>query len=185
MNHCCPYWMVATHTGLLIPMHSCWYPYLVVDTRTEPLMPTLSLWYPYWTVDTHTELLIPILNCWYPYLTVDTHTELLSFVNVGCTNLTYLLYSYGGNPIFERDGNKFVIKLKDGKRLPRPEACPTEVNDLMKDCWKFVQDERPSFRQCIERYYNFIDTDCHSAKLFTFKSFIQYHSSIFCRHHVR
>jgi discoidin domain receptor family member 2 len=33
------------------------------------------------------------------------------------------------------------------ERLPKPAACPRDLYDLMNECWRRVDVERPSFRE--------------------------------------
>ncbi|XP_006875147.1 PREDICTED: non-receptor tyrosine-protein kinase TYK2 [Chrysochloris asiatica] len=50
-------------------------------------------------------------------------------------------------------GQMMVLKLTEllerGERLPRPEACPCEIYQLMKNCWQAEASFRPTFQNLI------------------------------------
>ena len=37
--------------------------------------------------------------------------------------------------------------LETGYRMQRPEGCPPPVYDLMRKCWEWAPDDRPSFKE--------------------------------------
>ena len=48
--------------------------------------------------------------------------------------------------------NKLLLDtLNSGQRLPPPTHCPSEIEDLMKECWQTTPALRPSFNQCLTK----------------------------------
>nr|AAH77278.1 Syk-prov protein [Xenopus laevis] len=54
-------------------------------------------------------------------------------------------YSYGLKPYPGMKGNEVTVFIESGKRLESPRRCPPEMYNLMKLCWTYSTDERPSF----------------------------------------
>jgi serine/threonine protein kinase len=49
-------------------------------------------------------------------------------------------------------GNKDVFdKVLDGEKHPKPHYCPQEIYEVMLDCWKEEADQRPSFKDVLQR----------------------------------
>lgn len=40
--------------------------------------------------------------------------------------------------------------IERGERLEQPDDCPEEVFSVMRDCWAYDPQERPSFAQLVE-----------------------------------
>ncbi|EDO31298.1 predicted protein, partial [Nematostella vectensis] len=55
--------------------------------------------------------------------------------------------SYGARPYQSLSGQAILEKIESGYRLPAPAKLPSCVYQLMKDCWQWEQDDRPSFMQ--------------------------------------
>lgn len=57
--------------------------------------------------------------------------------------------------MFGKGANEFYNRVRKGERWPRPEECPAQLYELMRQCWEYNQDRRPNFQQCCERYSMF------------------------------
>uniref|UniRef100_A0A4W4GKL0 Tyrosine-protein kinase n=1 Tax=Electrophorus electricus TaxID=8005 RepID=A0A4W4GKL0_ELEEL len=60
-------------------------------------------------------------------------------------------FSYGGKPYKKMKGPEVISFLQAGNRMDRPASCPEPIYELMKDCWTYKYEERPSFVQVEER----------------------------------
>lgn len=55
------------------------------------------------------------------------------------------VFSLGENP-YEGLGNQEMPEfLAQGKRLSKPDQCPTSIFDVMRLCWMHKPEDRPSF----------------------------------------
>ncbi|XP_062455578.1 tyrosine-protein kinase SYK isoform X2 [Rhea pennata] len=59
--------------------------------------------------------------------------------------LMWEAFSYGQKPYKGMKGGEVAQMIERGERMERPEACPTEVYNLMKLCWTYNIDDRPGF----------------------------------------
>uniref|UniRef100_A0A3Q2C7E3 Tyrosine-protein kinase n=1 Tax=Cyprinodon variegatus TaxID=28743 RepID=A0A3Q2C7E3_CYPVA len=59
--------------------------------------------------------------------------------------LMWEAFSYGQKPYKGMKGNDVMQMIESGKRMEPPANCPTEMYDLMRTCWTYKVDERPSF----------------------------------------
>ncbi|NP_001083616.1 uncharacterized protein LOC399022 [Xenopus laevis] len=59
--------------------------------------------------------------------------------------LMWEAYSYGLKPYLRMKGNDVTVFIESGKRLESPQRCSPEMYNLMKLCWTYGMDERPSF----------------------------------------
>lgn len=55
-------------------------------------------------------------------------------------------------------------KLESGYRMERPPGCPPEVYDLMRQCWQWNAQDRPTFKNIhhalehmFQVYYNLLE----------------------------
>ncbi|XP_036330066.1 tyrosine-protein kinase Shark isoform X1 [Rhagoletis pomonella] len=55
------------------------------------------------------------------------------------------MFSLGEAPYGEVLGSEVVQLIEDGKRLPQPLPCPTNVYNVMENCWQYNPKDRPSF----------------------------------------
>lgn len=53
--------------------------------------------------------------------------------------------TYGGKPYRKMKGPELVESLENGYRLPCPENCPQEIYQLMRQCWEWKEEDRPTF----------------------------------------
>ena len=52
--------------------------------------------------------------------------------------------------------NRDVIAfLEKGERLSAPKNCPTQINDILKCCWKTNPADRPTFAYLFDFFENF------------------------------
>lgn len=54
--------------------------------------------------------------------------------------------TYGNSPYPGIDLTDVFHKLESGYRMDKPDGCPTEVYDLMRQCWQWSAADRPSFK---------------------------------------
>ncbi|KAJ8029116.1 Myoblast growth factor receptor egl-15 [Holothuria leucospilota] len=66
----------------------------------------------------------------------------------------YEIYTLGGTPYRNMDGQDVINKLKEGYRMDKPEECPDDMYTLMLHCWQ----EKPSSRPTFTSIYNTLDT---------------------------
>lgn len=46
-----------------------------------------------------------------------------------------------------------MIKAIDsGERLPQPAACPHRIYEVMKQCWEFDAEKRPTFAELLNTF---------------------------------
>ncbi|CAO4384085.1 unnamed protein product [Caenorhabditis nigoni] len=69
----------------------------------------------------------------------------------------YEIFTLGGRPHVQTGGLKAFWKR--GKRNERPEYCPDDVYDLMKQCWQKSPDLRPNFSACFN-FFNARMKEC-------------------------
>lgn len=69
--------------------------------------------------------------------------------------LMWEAFSYGQKPYKGMKGSEVAQMIERGDRMESPEACPTEVYDLMKLCWTYKVDERPGFSAVELRLRNY------------------------------
>eukprot|EP00045_Choanoeca_perplexa_P009991 m.99625 g.99625 ORF g.99625 m.99625 type:complete len:691 (+) comp15104_c0_seq1:118-2190(+) len=62
--------------------------------------------------------------------------------------------TYGGVPYPGVDYMHVLDKLESGYRMGRPEGCPLEIYQLMRQCWDVDPELRPSFHAIRERLEN-------------------------------
>ncbi|XP_022808371.1 insulin-like growth factor 1 receptor isoform X2 [Stylophora pistillata] len=73
-------------------------------------------------------------------LVFNTKTDVWSF-----GILLWEMESRGKRPYIGLTSGGIMSFLWKGKRLPKPEECPSEIYDLMKSCWNLHPEKRPSF----------------------------------------
>ncbi|XP_063311007.1 tyrosine-protein kinase SYK isoform X1 [Pelobates fuscus] len=59
--------------------------------------------------------------------------------------LMWEAYSYGQKPYKGMKGGEVLQMIESGKRMECPIRCPSEIYDLMKKCWTYSNEERPTF----------------------------------------
>ncbi|KAM9138234.1 tyrosine-protein kinase SYK isoform 2-T5 [Pangshura tecta] len=69
--------------------------------------------------------------------------------------LMWEAFSYGQKPYKGMKGSEVSQMIERGERMESPEACPTEIYDLMKLCWTYKVDERPGFSAVELRLRNY------------------------------
>lgn len=53
-------------------------------------------------------------------------------------------------------------KLESGYRMERPPGCPPEVYDLMRQCWQWNAQERPTFKNIHHALEHMFQVNCHN-----------------------
>ncbi|XP_077479048.1 tyrosine-protein kinase SYK [Stigmatopora argus] len=59
--------------------------------------------------------------------------------------LMWEAYSYGEKPYRGMRGNNVLQMIESGMRMDAPSNCPEEMANLMKTCWTYEVDKRPTF----------------------------------------
>ncbi|XP_028968357.1 LOW QUALITY PROTEIN: tyrosine-protein kinase SRK3 [Galendromus occidentalis] len=67
--------------------------------------------------------------------------------------LLWETFTFGQDPIlmYSMDPREIGMALMDGDRLPCPIDCPTDVYDVMQECWDSDYNSRPSFAIILHR----------------------------------
>jgi len=72
------------------------------------------------------------------------------------------IFEFGTVPYPTMSNMECVENILQGYRLPKPERCPNELYNLMRQCWSPLPDDRPKFpeifsitTQILEREKNF------------------------------
>lgn len=60
--------------------------------------------------------------------------------------LLWEIATYGMSPYPGIDLTDVFHKLESGYRMERPNGCPPEVYDLMRQCWNWQAQDRPTFK---------------------------------------
>ncbi|MGH0168584.1 UNVERIFIED_CONTAM: hypothetical protein FKN15_058243 [Acipenser sinensis] len=66
------------------------------------------------------------------------------------------IVTYGRIPYPGMTNPEVIQNLETGYRMPRPEACPTELYDIMSLCWQEKPEDRPTFeylRSVLEDFF--------------------------------
>ncbi|XP_035235349.1 tyrosine-protein kinase ABL1-like [Anguilla anguilla] len=66
--------------------------------------------------------------------------------------LLWEIATYGMSPYPGIDLSQVYDLLEKEYRMDRPEGCPEEVYELMRDCWKWTPAERPSFAEIHQEF---------------------------------
>eukprot|EP00794_Sanderia_malayensis_P007957 gene7957-8815_t len=72
--------------------------------------------------------------------------------------------NYGAKPYPGKKGQQLIEDLERGYRLPKPENAPREIHDLMKKCWEWQPEKRPSFQYLGNEIYSFIERERKKQK---------------------
>lgn len=59
----------------------------------------------------------------------------------------YEVITYGRLPYPGMLNAEVLEKVKKGLRMPRAPGCPSDLYDIMLDCWKEIPEERPTFER--------------------------------------
>ncbi|KAM8960335.1 tyrosine-protein kinase SYK isoform 1-T1 [Pelodytes ibericus] len=59
--------------------------------------------------------------------------------------LMWEAYSYGQKPYKGMKGGEVSLMIESGKRMECPSRCPSEIYEIMKQCWTYSLEERPTF----------------------------------------
>lgn len=64
------------------------------------------------------------------------------------------MFSFGQPPYDDMLGVDVIKLVEKGIRLSKPDACPENVFQKMKDCWNYAPRDRPTFRHLTEFFSN-------------------------------
>nr|XP_054760060.1 tyrosine kinase receptor Cad96Ca-like [Lytechinus pictus] len=70
--------------------------------------------------------------------------------------LIWEIVTLGSHPYPGMTSKQVVKEISAGYRLPRPEHCSQDIYDLMKECWAYDPDERPTFSKVKARLENML-----------------------------
>ena len=87
-----------------------------------------------------------------PELWLGEHAK-TSKSDIWSFSLLVLFLVKGCSPV-DRDQMTFATKMKDGWRPPIPEWCPYRIRGIIKSCWKYDPEERPSAEKLHEMFVN-------------------------------
>ena len=57
------------------------------------------------------------------------------------------MYSYGEQPFKDKTGQQTVDYIEAGHRLAMPEKASNDVYTIMRKCWEYRPDNRPTFEE--------------------------------------
>ena len=63
------------------------------------------------------------------------------------------IYSHGKTPYSTLNNTEAFEQVMKGYRLPQPQECPSEVYQLMLECWNIDVNSRPRFKQIYSKLY--------------------------------
>ncbi|KFB37897.1 AGAP000015-PA-like protein [Anopheles sinensis] len=64
--------------------------------------------------------------------------------------LLWEIMTLGEQPYQAKNNVEVLHHVREGGHLDRPKVCPNEMYELMKYCWRFSPEQRPTFRYCLE-----------------------------------
>uniref|UniRef100_A0A182IPU5 Tyrosine-protein kinase receptor n=1 Tax=Anopheles atroparvus TaxID=41427 RepID=A0A182IPU5_ANOAO len=64
--------------------------------------------------------------------------------------LLWEIMTLGEQPYQAKNNVEVLNHVREGGHLDRPKVCPNEMYELMKYCWRFSPEARPTFRYCLE-----------------------------------
>lgn len=70
--------------------------------------------------------------------------------------LMWEVMSYGEAPYWDMTNDAVIRNITNGQRLPQPYGCPDAIYELMRDCWKHKQEERPGFKQLKSKLFELL-----------------------------
>ena len=62
-----------------------------------------------------------------------------------------IIFNGRDHKYWDRNIHDYAAKMKNGDRFERPDGCPGEVYDLMKNCWSWLPEERPTFDTIVKK----------------------------------
>lgn len=68
------------------------------------------------------------------------------FIYIQYIYVSIEIATYGMSPYPGIDLTDVFHKLESGYRMERPNGCPPEVYDLMRQCWHWQAQDRPTFK---------------------------------------
>ncbi|MBN3318226.1 FRK kinase, partial [Atractosteus spatula] len=80
--------------------------------------------------------------------------------------LLYEIITFGKMPYPDMTNHQVVQKLPTGYRMPCPPLCPSVLYDIMLECWKENDFERPTFETLqwkLEEYFDLENSSYHDA----------------------
>ena len=66
--------------------------------------------------------------------------------------LLWELNTNGMSPYPGVESSELYERLEAGYRLPHPEGCPPVIYDLMRQCWEWTSENRPSFKDILDQF---------------------------------
>ncbi|XP_034017985.1 tyrosine-protein kinase SRK2 [Thalassophryne amazonica] len=76
--------------------------------------------------------------------------------------LLYEIVTFGEMPYQGMTNFQVIQKVLQGYRMPNPPNCPKMMYDIMLDCWKENEQERPTFETLQWKLEDYFDTDVTS-----------------------
>lgn len=68
--------------------------------------------------------------------------------------------SYGDKPYKGMVGREILQMFERNERLPQPEKCPPNIYKIMKSCWQYKPEERPTFLELFEMLREIVGDLC-------------------------
>jgi len=68
------------------------------------------------------------------------------------------IFTLGGSPYPSIPVEKLFKLLKSGYRMKRPQGCPSEIYEMMLECWFENANLRPTFTNLVKRFDSFLES---------------------------
>ena len=65
--------------------------------------------------------------------------------------LLWETFSCGSVPYPGISNNEAREKIESGYRMDAPKSCPPEVHQIMRNCWEYEPEDRPSFEDIADQ----------------------------------
>ncbi|XP_035217300.1 proto-oncogene tyrosine-protein kinase receptor Ret-like [Stegodyphus dumicola] len=79
--------------------------------------------------------------------------------------LLWEIVTLGGCPYPGIPSERLYQLLKEGYRMPRPDDCPSQLYKIMTSCWKENPNERPHFKELVQKLDNLLNDSTHYLPL--------------------
>uniref|UniRef100_A0A0K8S4F6 receptor protein-tyrosine kinase n=2 Tax=Lygus hesperus TaxID=30085 RepID=A0A0K8S4F6_LYGHE len=79
--------------------------------------------------------------------------------------LLWEIMTLGGCPYPALQSSEVYKSLLRGERLERPELCPQNLYDMMRDCWNSLPHQRPTFSHLVHRLEKILQSDAQRRYL--------------------
>ncbi|XP_038071438.1 muscle, skeletal receptor tyrosine-protein kinase-like [Patiria miniata] len=72
----------------------------------------------------------------------------------------YEIYTLGSMPYPGVDGREVIRRLQTGYRMDKPNSCPEDIYDIMRQCWREKPCDRPTFTNLFNTFDKMLVAQC-------------------------